>query len=227
MLKRNGMGRSNGNLSMRNYMNRKSNTNSPQYNNNSGRNFKILQEGDFGEEIEELQTMLLDLAHVYPTILIITIDGNFGSNTKTAVTQFQEVTGCECTGIVDEITWNKIKVTHSQKCKDVRITSILKSRINEDEYDESSNVIREGSTGRYVTDLQEYLNVISNKYPSIIKLKVDGIFGPKTKSAVFEFQKLFNLPIDGIVGQITWAKIYEVYKNIMDNTDISVNDLID
>ncbi len=207
----NGNGNGN-NLSMRKYMSKNNN-----YNSNVSR-FNPLQEGDSGPEVEDLQTMLLDLAHIYPTILILTIDGNFGGNTKTAVSQFQEITGCECTGIVDEKTWNKIKVTHSEKCKDVRITSILQNRIGgEDSYDVSSNVIREGSTGKYVTDLQEYLNVISTAYPSIIKLNVDGIFGPKTKSAVFEFQKLFGLPIDGIVGQVTWDKVYEVYRNVLDS----------
>ena len=41
-----------------------------------------------------------------------------------------------------------------------------------------------------------------------IDLKVDGIFGAKTKAAVEEFQSTYGLVIDGIIGPKTWAKLY-------------------
>lgn len=41
-----------------------------------------------------------------------------------------------------------------------------------------------------------------------IDVKVDGIFGPKTKAAVEEFQSTYNLVVDGIIGPKTWAKLY-------------------
>lgn len=36
---------------------------------------------------------------------------------------------------------------------------------------------------------------------------IDGNFGPKTKSAVEQFQQGNGLQVDGIVGQQTWAKL--------------------
>lgn len=39
------------------------------------------------------------------------------------------------------------------------------------------------------------------------KLKVDGDYGPKTKSAVKEYQKKNGLHVDGIVGSKTWNKL--------------------
>ena len=55
-------------------------------------------------------------------------------------------------------------------------------------------VLKLGSTGKEVEDLQKYL-----------KIKVDGDFWvPKTEEAVKKFQKENKLTPDGIVGQKTW-----------------------
>ncbi len=56
--------------------------------------------------------------------------------------------------------------------------------------------LRQGNTGEQVKCLQTILNINS-----------DGIFGPKTKAAVVEFQKNNGLVADGIVGPRTRAKI--------------------
>lgn len=39
------------------------------------------------------------------------------------------------------------------------------------------------------------------------KLTVDGIWGPKTKAAVEEYQSKNDLYVDGIVGPDTWKKL--------------------
>jgi peptidoglycan hydrolase-like protein with peptidoglycan-binding domain len=36
---------------------------------------------------------------------------------------------------------------------------------------------------------------------------VDGIFGPRTKTAVEEYQQAESLTVDGVVGPRTWAKM--------------------
>lgn len=55
-------------------------------------------------------------------------------------------------------------------------------------------VLKKGSKGPAVVTLQEFL-----------KLTADGIFGPKTESAVKSYQKKNGLVADGIVGPKTWA----------------------
>jgi hypothetical protein len=56
------------------------------------------------------------------------------------------------------------------------------------------DVLKKGSKGPSVVTLQEFL-----------KLTADGIFGPKTESAVKSYQKKNGLVPDGVVGPKTWA----------------------
>lgn len=58
------------------------------------------------------------------------------------------------------------------------------------------NILRKGSRGNEVKNLQASLNLI-----------VDGIFGDLTDEAVRDFQKSNGLKVDGIVGDDTWAKL--------------------
>jgi peptidoglycan hydrolase-like protein with peptidoglycan-binding domain len=66
--------------------------------------------------------------------------------------------------------------------------------------------LKQGSQGPDVRRLQEALNAI--KLPPIPglanqPLQVDGIFGPKTRGRVIQFQKTAGLDADGIVGPKT------------------------
>ena len=71
--------------------------------------------------------------------------------------------------------------------------------------------LRIGSSGDAVRQIQEQLNAISNNYPLIPKIAVDGIFGPATENAVKVFQSVFGLTQDGIVGRRTWYRIQDIY----------------
>ncbi len=75
--------------------------------------------------------------------------------------------------------------------------------------------LRVGSTGNYVRFLQTELNRISQNYPAIPKITVDGIFGPKTEEAVETFQRVFSLTADGIVGRTTWYRIVQIYVGVL------------
>lgn len=58
-----------------------------------------------------------------------------------------------------------------------------------------------GSSGVAVRALQQLL--VSNGYA----VKVDGIFGALTETAVKAFQNQRNLGVDGVVGQRTWRTL--------------------
>ena len=68
-----------------------------------------------------------------------------------------------------------------------------------------------GSSGTKVTQIQEQLNTISEAYPALPQIAVDGIYGSRTKDAVRKFQNIFGLPQTGIVDYQTWYKIQEIY----------------
>lgn len=71
-----------------------------------------------------------------------------------------------------------------------------------------------GATGPKVEQMQEQLNAISNNYPLIPRIAVDGIYGEATQKAVEVFQDIFNLPVTGIVDYRTWYKIQEIYVGV-------------
>lgn len=187
-------------LSMRKSMQRNS------YEDTYRKNIK-LKKGDSNEEVKHLQEMLMEIRELYPSMLEIEIDGIFENNTSMCVKRFQELMGIYDTGNVDMITWNKLNLIYSKK---KALKSNLRSDISENKARVSEELIKFGSKGSRVTELQEYINKVSILFPAIPKIKIDGIFGNETKEAVFTFQRMFSLDADGIVGEITWTTLYNV-----------------
>lgn len=66
---------------------------------------------------------------------------------------------------------------------------------------ENKPTLKIGSKGDYVTIAQGRLVVAG------YDIVVDGVFGPKTKQAVMNFQRDHGLVADGIIGPKTWAKL--------------------
>lgn len=64
----------------------------------------------------------------------------------------------------------------------------------------SPTVLKRGSTGTAVRNLQSGLNRV---FPLYSKLAVDGSFGPATEAVIREFQKRAKLAVDGVVGSAT------------------------
>ena len=70
--------------------------------------------------------------------------------------------------------------------------------------------VRKGSTGSAVRAVQDQVNFRNNKNGHT--LNVDGIYGPKTQSAVRAFQQgvafdVRGFPVDGITGPLTWQAL--------------------
>ena len=74
---------------------------------------------------------------------------------------------------------------------------------------------RVGSRGRSVYAIQRDLNRISQNFPAIPKVQVDGIYGPMTEAAVKAFQSVFGLEPDGVVGRDTWYALERVYVAVL------------
>lgn len=174
---------------------------------NQHNSMPYLIKGTTGKEVEELQEMLQELSNIFPSLPVVTIDGYYGDVTQDTVKKFQSLNSIPTTGEVDDITWDKIKDFLNNRNQNIPIN------ITTDDIDLSDNVIRIGSKGKYVSDLQTYLNIAANKYPSVSKVKVDGIFGQNTQQSVLEFQRQVGLNTDGVVGVQTWNALYDVSTN--------------
>ena len=85
------------------------------------------------------------------------------------------------------------------------------------DYTESypGTALRVGSRGQSVAQVQMALNRVSQNFPAIPKLSVDGIFGPGTERAVRIFQQSFGLTDDGIVGRQTWYELERVFVGVL------------
>lgn len=75
------------------------------------------------------------------------------------------------------------------------------NKVDENPYPQPVTVIKEGRSGANVKWLQWELNRHG------ANLKIDGVFGPKTKLSVLLFQKDHGLTQDGIVGDKTKAAL--------------------
>ena len=176
-----------------------------------------LSEGSSGEGVLNVQYYLSYIALFIPSVIAANLDGSFGPATTNAVKSFQRTYGLTETGVVDRLTWD-------------RMEEVYYSIVGEIDYEFyggrilpfPGRILREGIEGNDVRVLQEYLNFISNSYPGIPKVNVDGVFGPSTARQVAAFKQLFNLPgTEDRVNAIVWNSIANVYDDLFNGANVS------
>lgn len=168
-----------------------------------------LRLGSTGSAVERIQ-YYLGLIGLYNTAIPIpSVDGVFGPGTEAAVRAFQNYYGLTVDGVVGQATWNAIYREYADLAEDENPGGYV------GQY--PGFLLRRGSQGNEVRQMQFYLSVISGYYSSIPNLTVDGNFGAGTEATVRAFQQYFGLSVDGIVGRNTWTKIYEVYSGSINN----------
>jgi peptidoglycan hydrolase-like protein with peptidoglycan-binding domain len=136
-----------------------------------------IQPGDTGVVVRRLQRALRRTPN-----LGITVSGVFDAPTETAVKEFQQGEGLVIDGIVGPLTWAALP-----------------------SYREASPELKEGSKGPAVAWLQKAVagadvTIEFTPYGGAI----DGIFGPKTETAVRALQTWANLSANGVVDDDTW-----------------------
>ena len=143
----------------------------------------------------------LKIAHtVYSRLNDLTVDGRFGAATTAAVKRFQTYFGLTSDGVVGRTTWNKLYEVYN----DIANT-LLSSSLRPGEY---PGILRRGSSGTAVRELQFYLYLLSAYESSIPAVSIDGSFGAATENAVRAYQRFAGLTVDGIVGRATWESLY-------------------
>jgi peptidoglycan hydrolase-like protein with peptidoglycan-binding domain len=134
---------------------------------------RVLVLGVAGYDVRVLQQTLTSLGYS-----VGTIDGRFGPMTDAAVKAFQSEFGITPDGRVGRTTK----------------TALAGASFN----DPDSDVLSVGSSGQEVRELQDLLR--EKGYDPAAS---DGVFGPRTLSAVITFQKDHKLWVDGLVGSAT------------------------
>ena len=159
-----------------------------------------LREGASGQNVRLVQ-FWLKIAHtVYSRLNDLTVDGTFGAATTAAVKRFQTYFGLTSDGVVGRTTWNKLYEVYNDIAN-----KLLSSSLRPGEY---PGILRRGSSGTAVRELQFYLYLLSAYESSIPAVGIDGSFGAATENAVRAYQRFAGLTVDGIVGRATWESLY-------------------
>lgn len=153
---------------------------------------KTISIGADGPEVAAIQQRLQ--VHGFA---VGTIDGSYGSRTKSAVSGFQESKGLNSDGIVDKETWTALAADPAQLPKTVEDNAAVR-----DKAPTSVTTLTKGAAGSKVKTLQVRLE-LQGYDPG----PIDGIFGARTVAAVKSFQEYQGLKADGAVDEITWKAL--------------------
>ena len=159
-----------------------------------------LRQGASGQNVRLIQFWLKIARTVYSSLNNVTVDGQFGAATTAAVKKFQSYFGLTSDGVVGRATWTKLYEVYNDIAN-----RLLSSSLRPGEY---PGILRRGSTGTAVRELQFYLYLMSAYESSIPTVSIDGSFGAATETAVRAYQRFAGLTVDGIVGRTTWNSLY-------------------
>jgi peptidoglycan hydrolase-like protein with peptidoglycan-binding domain len=151
--------------------------------------------GSSGEHVRTMQRYLNRILGRYTNVIINPVDGIFGEQTRRSVIMFQQIYNLPQTGVINRATWFQIgriyaieKGLWEMHSEGIRI-GIGKTP--------PTTIIREGSTGALVTELQFLLDYISSYYDAIPFVPETSRFERLTLEGVRAFQRLFGLNVEG------------------------------
>ena len=179
----------------------------------------LLRVGSSGDDVRTLQIRLNRISDNFPSIpKIVQTDGIFLEDTEAAVRQFQQVFNLSADGVVGRSTWYAIERIYSsvKRLNELNSEGITLQEVTK-QYPE---VLRLGSRGAGVSNLQYFLDYLSAFYDSIPPLAIDGVFGATTEQAVKDAQRTLGLTADGVVGELTWNAIYNAYLGVLEGIPI-------
>ena len=159
-----------------------------------------LRQGSRGQSVRLVQFWLKIARTVYASLRSVTVDGVFGAATAAAVKRFQSYFGLTSDGVVGRTTWQKLYEVYNDIAN-----KLLSANLRPGEY---PGLLRRGSTGTAVRELQFYLYLMSAYETSIPAVSIDGSFGAATEAAVRAYQRFAGLTVDGVVGRTTWFSLY-------------------
>lgn len=169
----------------------------------------VLQEGDSGNAVLNLQYFIAYTSQFYDTIPPVAIDGQFGSSTAAAVRDVQRTFGLPADGVVGEVTWNALYRAYRGI-----VDTIPREYVEGNAIPYGGIPLRVGAESDDVRLLQQYLNYIAESFPQIPTVDPTGFFGPRTEESVIAFQRLAGIPPTGVVAAVTWSAIADLFNQL-------------
>ena len=158
-----------------------------------------LRQGDSGTAVFTLQRQLNRITKDYPFLGKLTVDGVFGSRMAATVRAFQKQFNLTADGVVGRQTWYKISYIYVSVKDLAELTSegeTSSGTLSDGTW--GGTVLRTGSTGSAVEQLQFWLNTLAQYESAIPAVKVDGVYGSATANAVRAFQRKYGLSAQGV-----------------------------
>ena len=162
--------------------------------------YTTIEYSNKGDRVRILQQALKALGFT------VTVDGNFGSGTYTAVRAFQQSQGLTVDGKAGKNTLKKLETFFDEDGNLISSPVVTDPPAEDEEeiaYDVPSRTLRYGMSGLDVAYTQQRLYTL-NYYTGAR----DGNFGTGMLSAVKAFQQRNGLTVDGVVGAGTIGVLF-------------------
>ena len=157
------------------------------------------------QPVRSLQTMLRVIGEDAGQPLTVIPDGFYGTQTRNAVTQFQQNRGIPATGTADENTWRRIAAEYPDALTRIGPAEPLQLILN------PGQVLRRGEAHPYLFLIQAILTALEEVYGSIPAPPMTGVLDLPTADSISAFQLLSQLPETGEVDKITWKHLARHY----------------
>lgn len=178
-----------------------------------------LRNGSVGPNVIVIQQSLNRISQNYPAIPKVAVDGIFGRATENAVRVFQRIFGLTVDGIVGRKTWYELVKLY------VAVLNLAELWSEGQRYYSIPWTypvqLSVGSRGAQVRYLQYMLSVIGEYVSAVPVIAVDGIFGTRTRDAVYAFQRFAGLSQTGVVDSRTWDAVYDQYAGIRGRSTVN------
>lgn len=153
-----------------------------------------------GADVRTLQQMLAYTGLFCPSVLPAAVSGTFTAATAQSLASFQRLFGLPDTGAADEASWNALQsacFSGAAVAAEAESGAPAAGRA-------PGFTLAPGSAGRYVLQLQVWMDRIAERWNTANFVPQDGIFGEETRRAVRAFRAGFGLPAADYADAALW-----------------------